>query len=168
VQVGAPVHLALVGLALIGVWPALAEAPPSGKETVPIHGTIQPEQVVAKPGSTVSITLDASTELAFDRCELRVVLPEGLTLEQGSTRAEIADFKPGEPRHFEFVIGVQTGQERRFVATVEVLGLSEEETLQRSFVVIVNPGDGENSTIKSDGRGRRLRVHGVSTTDDGP
>ncbi len=63
---------------------------------------------------------------------------------------------------------LDTAEERRLIATLEVLELPDGEVLSRAYVAIVNQHDGASRTIvKTDEDGRRSRVRkvGAGTPD---
>lgn len=152
---------ALVALSLIGAM-ALAQ-PGLAKETVPIKGRLTPERTTARVGATVSLRLVLSTTVAFPQVAVRLKVPDGTTLLDGSPETVILDFAPGTQPAFEYRIRVDTDGEKKVWAEAAVLGLGA-AILRRLFLSVVNPADADKPppTITRDRQRHSDRVQGTS------
>jgi hypothetical protein len=151
---------AVVALSLMGAM-ALAQ-PGLAKETVPITGELTPERTGAAVGATVSLRLVLTTTVAFPQVAVRLKVPDGTTLVEGSPETVIVDFAPGTQPAFDYRIRVDTDGEKKVWAEAAVLGLGD-AVLRRLFLSVVNPADADTSppTLSRDRQRHSGRVQGI-------
>jgi uncharacterized protein (DUF58 family) len=142
----------------------IAAAPPGlAKVAVPIEGQLTPERVRADVGTTVTFRLEVSTTRALDRIVVRLKVPDGMSLVDGTASAEIANPIPGERHVFEYRLRLDQPGEMKVWAEAEVLGIAP-AVMRQVFLSVVNPVDDrkEKPTIRRDPDGATHEVHGIS------
>lgn len=149
---------------LLGAGLSLAPGPARPEVEAPLRGTLSPPRSTAVPGGAVALTLALRSSGPVDAVEVRLRLPEGMTLLAGPQRVELRGLVPGKERTVRWKVRVDRAGPQRIVVDAGVMGL-QDAILRTAFSATVNgdPGTGENPpSFRTDEKGERQRVYGIS------
>lgn len=127
----------------------------------PFVGTISPERISAKPGTTVPVKLVVETMSPFARVEVAARPAAGLKLVEGKSRVELVDFKPGEKKTFDYRVLVKDAGEQRFMVAVKALGLESGVAFGNAFIAMINPEDKPTGTEQTMPDGTKVFITNV-------
>lgn len=127
----------------------------------PFVGTISPDKIFARPGTTVPVRLVVETMSPFARVEVAAKPAPGLKLVEGKSRVELADFKPGEKKTFDYKVLVKDAGEQRFMVTIKALGLESGVAFGNAFITMINPEDKPTGTEQTMPDGTKVFITNV-------
>ena len=136
------------------------------KEAPPVSGGFNPERLKAAEGEIVELSLEFTSEINAAEWKLNMELPDGLVILEGMKKNHDDVLEPGRKYAFHYKLKMLTAGEKRIWAYLHYSDAQRTGiTLSAAFLAIINEDlKKEDSEIKSDKKGRSLRVIKIPST----